>query len=214
MHDYNSRFTNGTDDVPTTAPSKSLGSQREGGTRDPSVFVDTSGTLGCDTSHCLPDGGRVTSFLAHVTRVPTWGVTTRPRAWFCCLVCLEVCVGETPHVPMTPEPPSSMPIFAQTKPVLYTRPAGKIQRQENGTSLLRRVPSRTSSNSPRAALCPFSLLLTPRLSYLRRRRLAVDPAQVAIPANGNNIGKQDAVLERQKGEIDHLHKRPDHPVGL
>lgn len=44
--------------------------------------------------------------------------------------------------------------------------------------------------------------------------LAVDPAEVAVPADGDNVGKQDSVLERQEGKVDGLHKRPHHPVGL
>lgn len=41
---------------------------------------------------------------------------------------------------------------------------------------------------------------------------AVQEAQVAVPANANHIDKQDAVVQRHKGEVDSLHKRPDHPV--
>lgn len=44
--------------------------------------------------------------------------------------------------------------------------------------------------------------------------LAVHPAEVAVPANGDDIGKQQTVLQRQEGEVDKLHKRPEHPVGL
>lgn len=44
--------------------------------------------------------------------------------------------------------------------------------------------------------------------------LAVHPAEVAVPANGDDIGKQQAVLQRQEGEVDKLDKRPQHPVGL
>ena len=45
------------------------------------------------------------------------------------------------------------------------------------------------------------------------RLLSVDPAEVAVPANGDDVGEQDPVLQRQVGEVDELHKRPDHPVG-
>lgn len=44
--------------------------------------------------------------------------------------------------------------------------------------------------------------------------LAVHPAEVAVPANGDDIGKQQTVLQRQEGEVDELDKRPQHPVGL
>lgn len=44
--------------------------------------------------------------------------------------------------------------------------------------------------------------------------LAVDPAEVAVPANGDDIGKQQTVLQRQEGKVDKLHRRPQHPVGL
>lgn len=44
--------------------------------------------------------------------------------------------------------------------------------------------------------------------------LAVHPAEVAVPANGDDIGKQETVLQGQEGEVDKLNKRPQHPVGL
>lgn len=44
--------------------------------------------------------------------------------------------------------------------------------------------------------------------------LAVDPAEIAIPADGDDVGKEHAVLQREKGKVDGLDKRPDHPVGL
>lgn len=44
--------------------------------------------------------------------------------------------------------------------------------------------------------------------------LAVHPAEVAVPADGDDVGKQDSVLERQECEVDGLDKRPHHPVGL
>lgn len=47
----------------------------------------------------------------------------------------------------------------------------------------------------------------------QNKLLAVDPAQVAVPANGDNVGKEHTVLQRQEGKVDGLHKRPDHPVG-
>lgn len=42
---------------------------------------------------------------------------------------------------------------------------------------------------------------------------AVDPAQITVPADGHDIGKEDTVLEGQEGKVDGLHKRPNHPVG-
>lgn len=44
--------------------------------------------------------------------------------------------------------------------------------------------------------------------------LAVDPAEVAVPSDGDNVGKQDAVLKRQKGKVDGLNKGPHQPVCL
>lgn len=44
--------------------------------------------------------------------------------------------------------------------------------------------------------------------------LAVHPAEVAVPTNGDDVGKQQTVLQRQEGEVDKLHGRPEHPVGL
>lgn len=44
--------------------------------------------------------------------------------------------------------------------------------------------------------------------------LAVDPAQVRVPTNSNNVCKENSVLKRQKGKVDGLHSWPDHPVGL
>lgn len=44
--------------------------------------------------------------------------------------------------------------------------------------------------------------------------LAVDPAQITVPPNGNNVGEENAVLQRQKREVDSLNERPHHPVGL
>lgn len=44
--------------------------------------------------------------------------------------------------------------------------------------------------------------------------LAIDPAEVAVPANGYDIGKQDAMLKRQEGKVDCLNNGPHQPVGL
>lgn len=53
-----------------------------------------------------------------------------------------------------------------------------------------------------------------KLSQKRPPLLVVDPAQVTVPANGHNIGKQHTVLQGQEGKVDHLDKGPDHPVCL
>lgn len=44
--------------------------------------------------------------------------------------------------------------------------------------------------------------------------LAVHPAEVAVPPNADHVGEEQPVLQRQEGEVDELHSRPDHPVGL
>jgi hypothetical protein len=44
--------------------------------------------------------------------------------------------------------------------------------------------------------------------------LGVDPAQVRVPANRYDIGKEQTVLQRNEGEVDDLDGRPEHPVGL
>lgn len=46
------------------------------------------------------------------------------------------------------------------------------------------------------------------------RLLTVHPAEVAVPANGDNVGKEHAVLQGQKGKVDCLNHGPQHPVGL
>lgn len=61
----------------------------------------------------------------------------------------------------------------------------------------------------------FPDLQLPLSASTRQARLAaVDDAQEAVPANADDVDRQDAVLERHKGEVDTLHERPDHPVGL
>lgn len=47
----------------------------------------------------------------------------------------------------------------------------------------------------------------------RNLLFAVDPAQVAVPSDGDDVGKEHAVLEGQEGKVDGLDKGPDHPVG-
>ncbi|KAI9171805.1 LOW QUALITY PROTEIN: hypothetical protein HJFPF1_01296 [Paramyrothecium foliicola] len=47
-----------------------------------------------------------------------------------------------------------------------------------------------------------------------QRLLAVDPAEVAVPTDGNNVGEEHPVRQGHVGEVDKLNKRPDHPVGL
>lgn len=42
---------------------------------------------------------------------------------------------------------------------------------------------------------------------------AVECTQVAVPANADNVDKQDAVIQRDELEVDGLHKWPDHVVG-
>lgn len=51
---------------------------------------------------------------------------------------------------------------------------------------------------------------------IRRPSVAgtIHPAQVAVPSNRDDIGKQKPVLEGQESEVDKLDKGPDHPVGL
>ena len=44
--------------------------------------------------------------------------------------------------------------------------------------------------------------------------LGVDPAQVRVPADGNDVDEDDTVLKRDKGEVDNLNERPQHPVSL
>lgn len=44
--------------------------------------------------------------------------------------------------------------------------------------------------------------------------LGVDPAQVRVPANRYDIGKEQTVLQGNEGEVDDLDGRPEHPVGL
>lgn len=60
----------------------------------------------------------------------------------------------------------------------------------------------------RAPISPH-VLLSPRSSSLG----AVEVAQVRVPADADNVDKQDAVLEGHEAKVDHLHKGPDHPVG-
>lgn len=45
-------------------------------------------------------------------------------------------------------------------------------------------------------------------------RLAVDPAEVAVPADGDDVGKHDAMGQGHVGEVDELDERPDTPVSL
>ncbi len=49
---------------------------------------------------------------------------------------------------------------------------------------------------------------------MRNSLLAVDPAEIAVPADGDDIGKEHAVLQGQECKVDGLDKGPDHPVGL
>jgi len=42
---------------------------------------------------------------------------------------------------------------------------------------------------------------------------AIQVAQVAVPANGDGVDEEQAVLVRDELEVEHLHKGPDHPVG-
>lgn len=62
---------------------------------------------------------------------------------------------------------------------------------------------------------PKSKVKTWKKKYLHLggKLFAIDPAQIAVPANGNDIGEEHAVLEREKGKVNGLDKGPDHPVG-
>lgn len=42
---------------------------------------------------------------------------------------------------------------------------------------------------------------------------AVDHAQEAIPANGDNVHQQHSVVQRYELEVDDLNERPHHPIG-
>lgn len=48
----------------------------------------------------------------------------------------------------------------------------------------------------------------------RKKRRAIDRAQVAIPAEGNHLHDDDPVVEWDPAEVDKLDKRPYHPVPL
>lgn len=43
---------------------------------------------------------------------------------------------------------------------------------------------------------------------------AVDQAEVAVPANGNNVGEENPVLKGEEAKVDDLDEGPNHPVGL
>ncbi|KEY66491.1 hypothetical protein S7711_10903 [Stachybotrys chartarum IBT 7711] len=64
---------------------------------------------------------------------------------------------------------------------------------------------------PAAARLGFRSCSSPRAST---HLFAVDPAQVAVPADGYDVGEQHPVRQRHIGEVDHLDEWPDHPVGL
>lgn len=43
---------------------------------------------------------------------------------------------------------------------------------------------------------------------------AVHPAEVTVPADGNDIGEQDTMLQGHECEVDHLDEGPDQPIRL
>lgn len=44
--------------------------------------------------------------------------------------------------------------------------------------------------------------------------MTVDPAQVTIPSQRNDVDEQNSVMQRNKLEVDHLNERPNHPIAL
>ncbi len=44
--------------------------------------------------------------------------------------------------------------------------------------------------------------------------MIVHPAEVAVPSDGNHIGKHETVLKGQEGKVDSLDCWPDVPIGL
>lgn len=44
--------------------------------------------------------------------------------------------------------------------------------------------------------------------------LGVDPAQVRVPANRDDVGKEKTILQGNEREVDNLDSRPEHPVCL
>lgn len=74
------------------------------------------------------------------------------------------------------------------------------------TLALRFAPNPHDLISPHPTSMSHAHLLTHSLR-------AVERTQVAVPANTDNVDKQDAMIQRDKLEVDGLHKRPDHVVG-
>jgi hypothetical protein len=121
---------------------------------------------------------------------------------------------------------NNVSIYASLKALcsgkFYTqRPAGYL-RLTRQLSMCSRARIRTGAKkgSPCPAhprdCPPFSLSRTPKAKGIEKTLSfrAVEEAQVAVPADGNEVDEQDAVRQRDKLEVDELHKGPDEVIGL
>lgn len=145
----------------------------------------------------------------------TWHTKRIDEKTLCCFT------FPRPHpIPFYVNPPPLNSLYLDRLPVYVctsTSEATKIKQRQNETKAAMCIRDPFNQHHAQDGCRIDGMLVLPRpvLQHSQTNSLlAIDPAEVAVPANGYDIGKQDAMLKRQEGKVDCLNNGPHQPVGL